>query len=144
MVDNCLIWIVILKAWEEWLCMNGMVYGLYMIGVVWSWHVILYGIVGYQRGIVSVRNTLLYSWSGKDELEWIQYGIWMRIDYKGWHEIYMHEKYYLFDWIWLVCGQYVISWASRWDPMVVLQWSERNSMTPVSGSSWWFPIYIIW
>jgi len=103
----------------------------------------LNGMVGYQSGMVSVWNTLLYSWIRKDKLEWIQRGIWMKIDYRGWHEIYIHDKYYLVGWIWLVCGQDVISWASRWDIMVVLQWSGRNSMTPVSGSSWWCPIFII-
>jgi len=27
---------------------------------------------------------------------------------------------------------------------VVLQWSGRNSMAPVSGCPWWIPIYITW
>jgi len=28
----------------------------------------------------------------------------MRIGYKGWHEIYMHDKYYLVGGIGFVCG----------------------------------------
>ncbi|QCE10076.1 hypothetical protein DEO72_LG10g1302 [Vigna unguiculata] len=27
---------------------------------------------------------------------------------------------------------------------VALQWSEHNSMTPVSGCSWWCPICMVW
>jgi len=27
---------------------------------------------------------------------------------------------------------------------VVLQWSRRNSMTPVSGCPWWCPVYMVW
>ncbi|QCD77643.1 hypothetical protein DEO72_LG1g1269 [Vigna unguiculata] len=27
---------------------------------------------------------------------------------------------------------------------VALQWSRRNSMTPVSGCPWWCPIYMVW
>ncbi|QCD86519.1 hypothetical protein DEO72_LG3g1042 [Vigna unguiculata] len=30
------------------------------------------------------------------------------------------------------------------DMRVVLQWSGRNSMAPVSGCPWWCPIYIVW
>jgi len=46
--------------------MNDMVHGLEMIGLVWSWHVILNGMVGYWIGMMSVWNTFLYSWIGKD------------------------------------------------------------------------------
>ena len=81
---------------------------------------------------------------GKDELLLIQQGIWMRNGYEGGHEIYMCNKYYLIDWVWLVCGQCVIPWASRQDLMVVLQWLGCNSMTLVSENSWWCLIYIIW
>ena len=44
---------------------------------------------------------------------WVGMGLtWhiKEVGYKGWHEMHMHDKYYLIVWIWLVCGQYVISW----------------------------------
>jgi len=33
---------------------------------------------------------------------------------------------------------------SMWELRVVLQWSIRNSMAPVSGCPWWCPIYMVW
>jgi len=58
----------------------------------------LYEMVGNQSGMVSVWITLLYSWIGKDDLEWIQNWTCMKKDYKGWREIYKHEKYYMIVW----------------------------------------------
>ena len=46
--------------------------------------------------------------------------------------------------MWLVCCQYVNPWVSRWDFLVVPQWSRRNSMDPISGCPWWCLIYITW
>jgi len=31
----------------------------------------------YQNRMVLVWGEILYSWIGKDDLEWIQHGIWM-------------------------------------------------------------------
>jgi len=110
MVGTCLIKIVILKAWGEWLCMNDMVHGLKMVDLVWSWYVILYGMVGWQSGMVLIWNTILYSWFGKEELVRIQHWIWMRMGYKGCHEI-----------------MYMIN-ITNWLSMIGL-WPMRNSMS---------------
>ena len=66
------------------------------------------------------------------------------VDYESWHEMYMHDKYYLAVLSMIGIGS-VRNFLeiSRWDLKVVLQWSGRNSMTPVSGDSWWCPICII-
>jgi len=100
------------------------------IKVTWYWYEMKFYIHGLR-----MMSWYGFTWNMK------------KVDYKGlaWDiYIYMHDKSFLIDWVWLVCGQYVNPWASRWDLMVVLQWSGRKSMTPVSGSSWWCPIYIIW
>jgi len=40
MVGTYLNLIVMLKAWDKWLCMSDVVHGLWMMDLVWSWHVI--------------------------------------------------------------------------------------------------------
>jgi len=97
------------------------------IKVTWYWYERKFYIHGLGR----------MSWYGFHM--WYEWGLVTEVGMRFLCMIYI----LLVVWIWLVCGQYVIPWASRWDLMVVLQWSGRNSMTPVSGSSWWCPIYII-
>ena len=37
-------------------------------------------------------------------LVWFLYGIWMKVGYKGWHEICMHDQYILDGETWFVFG----------------------------------------
>jgi len=132
-------------------CMSGLVYSIlsmkhmnmlvrldcigWNVELTWVWHELSMRWLVIKVTWYWYEIQILYSWFGKDEFVWIQHWIWMRIGYKDWHEIYVHDKYYLIDWVWLVSGKYVILWVSRWDLMVVLKWSWRNSMTLISGSS---------
>jgi len=56
-----------------------------------------------------MMHVLNDSWI-ENELVWIWHGIWMGVCHKGWHEIYMHDKYIL----------------GRWNMMCM--WLGRNSM----------------
>jgi len=44
--------------------------------------------VGYESGMVLIWDIILYSWFGNDALVWISHVMRMRMDCKGWHEIY--------------------------------------------------------
>jgi len=41
--------------------------------------------VGIKVAMVLVWDEILYSWIGKNEVVWIQHGMWMRMGYRGWH-----------------------------------------------------------
>jgi len=41
--------------------------------------------VGIKVAMVLVWDEILYSSIGKNEMVWIQHGMWMRMGYRGWH-----------------------------------------------------------
>jgi len=43
--------------------------------------------VGIKVEMVLVWDETLYSRIGKNEMVWIQHGIWMRTGYRGWHGV---------------------------------------------------------
>jgi len=99
----------------------------------------------YESGMVAIWNTILYSWCGKDELAWIQHLDMNEDGLQRWAwDLYAW-------WVFLYC----LIMIGRWSVHNSLKslgeisgscFSDRvhNSMTPVSGNSWWCAIYIVW
>jgi len=159
---NTILWymyvlVCIYKVWDEWICMSDVIHGLWMMNLDKSWHAISMKWLVIYVVMNSVWTIMLHWWHGigmrwssisPNWEEWDGMKSTWNMNEDGlqrmaWGVKCMINIICLFG-MWLVCCQYVNPRVSRWDFLVVLQWSGRNSMTPVSGCPWWCPIYITW
>jgi len=54
-----------IKACSDWLCMSDVVHGLWMMGLVWSWHVIqMRWLISKWHGIDMKYNSIFMVWEG--------------------------------------------------------------------------------
>jgi len=142
---NTILWymyvlVCIYKVSDEWICMSDVIHGLWIMNLDKSWHAIsMKWLVSKWHGIGMKYNSIFMDWEG-----WVGMDSTWKMNVDLVIKVGM-RVICMINWLSMIgLCQCVIPWASRWDLMVVLQWSRRNSMTPISGSSRWCSIYIIW
>ena len=159
---NTILWymyvlVCIYKVWDEWIYMSDVIHGLWMMNLDKSWHAIsmkwlviyvvmnsIWAIMLHWWHDIGMRCSFISpNWEERDGMKstWIMNE--NELQRIAWGVKCMINIICLFG-MWLVCCQYVNPRVFRWGFLVVLQWSGRNSMAPISGSPWWCPIYIIW
>jgi len=159
---NTILWymyvlVCIYKVWNEWICMSDVIHGLWMMNLDKYWHAISMKWLVIYVVMNSVWKIMLHWWHGigmrwssisPNWEEWDNMKSTWNMNEDGLQRMVWGVKCMIniicLLGMWLVCSQYVNPRVSRWDFLVVLQWSGHNSMAPVSGSPWWCPIYIIW